>query len=188
MQSKFIENEIKYTGSELAPHWIYKNFSIQSDAIVGFCGECDVKITEMVDIEDVLDNTPIYSRKMLHFIIEHFNMNLPEGVVRQRLFINIIREKILEHLPKNAEILRYGDDLFYDGKKLSVSIAAKSINSVLIHTGLNIISEGAAIEASGLSTDMDLQNIHGLGKDIIEAYVKECDDIILATTKVKGVL
>lgn len=188
MQNKFIEKEIKYTGSELAPHWIYKNFKIQGDAIVGFCGECDVKITEMVDIEDVLDNTPIYSRKMLHFIIEHFNTDLLEGVVRQRLFINIIREKILEHLPKGSEIMRYGDDLFFNGKKLSVSIAAKSINSVLIHTGLNIISEGAAIEASGLSTDMDLKNIHELGKDIIEAYTKECDDIMLASTKVRGVL
>jgi hypothetical protein len=188
MQSKFIEKEIKYTGSELAPHWIYKNFNLQSDAIVAFCGECDVKITEMVDIEDVLDNTPIYSRKMLHFIIEHFNMNLVEGVVRQRLFINIIREKILEYLPKGSEIIRYGDDLFFDGKKLSVSIAAKSINSVLIHTGLNIISEGAAIDASGLTTNMGLQNIHGLGKDIIESYAKECDNMILASTKVRGVL
>ncbi len=188
MQSKFIEKEIKYTGSELAPHWIYKNFNLQADAIIGFCGECDVKITEMVDIEDVLDNTPIYSRKMLHFIIEHFNMQLTEGVVRQRLFINIIREKILEHMPKGSEIIRDGDDLFYNGKKLSVSIAAKSINSVLIHTGLNIISEGAAIEASGLNSDMGLQNIQELGKDIIEAYTKEYDNMILATTKVRGVL
>lgn len=188
MKSKFIESEIKYTGSELAPHWIYKNFGIQGDTIVGFCGECDVKITEMVDIEDVLDNTPIYSQKMLHFIIEHFNMGLVEGVVRQRLFINIIREKILEKLPSGSEIIRNGDDLFFDGKKLSVSIAAKSINSVLIHTGLNIISEKAAIEASGLESDMGLKNIHALGKDILDAYVKECDNMLLASTKVRGIL
>lgn len=188
MQSKFIDKEIIYTGSELCPHWIYKNFNLQSDAIVGFCGECDVKITEMVDIEDILDNSPIYSKKMLHFIIEHFNMELTEGVVRQRLFINIIREKILEHMPEGSKIFRDGDDLFYKEKKLSVSIAAKSINSVLIHTGLNIISEGAAIDASGLSSDMGLQNIYELGKNIIESYAKECDNIILATTKVRGVL
>lgn len=188
MKSKFIENEIKYTGSELVPHWIYKNFKIQGDAIVAFCGECDVKITEMVDIEDVLDNSPIYSQKMLHFIIEHFNIGLIEGVVRQRLFINIIREQILKHLPKGNEIERFGDDLFFCGKKLSVSIAAKSINSVLIHTGINIISENAAIEASGLTSDMDLKNIHALAKDIIESYAKECDNIISASTKVRGVL
>lgn len=188
MESKLIENEIKYTGAELAPHWIYKNFKIQGDAIVAFCGECDVKITEMVDIEDVLDNSPIYSQKMLHFIIEHFNIGLIEGVVRQRLFINIIREQILKYLPKGSEIKRFGDDLFFGGKKLSVSIAAKSTNSVLIHTGINIISENAAIEASGLTSDMDLKNIHALAKDIIESYVKECNNIISASTKVRGVL
>jgi hypothetical protein len=188
MHSKFIEEEIKYTGSELAPHWIYKNFHIQGDAVVAFIGECDVKITEMVDIEDVIDNSPIYSQKMLNFIIEHFNMGLVEGVVRQRLFINIIREQILKHLPKGSEIVRSGDDLFFDGKKLSVSIAGKSINSVLIHTGINIISENAAIEASGLTSDMGLKNIHTLGKDIIDAYAQECDNMLLASTKVRGII
>ena len=29
MKTHFIENEIKYIGSQLAPHWIYKNFKIQ---------------------------------------------------------------------------------------------------------------------------------------------------------------
>lgn len=188
MQSKLIEKELKYTGAELAPHWIYKNFNIQGDAIVAFCGECEVKITEMVDIEDVLENSPIYSQNMMNFIIEHFNMGLVEGVVRQRLFINIIREQILKHLPKGSEIERFGDDLFYNGKKLSVSIAGKSINSVLIHTGINIISENAAIEASGLTSDMGLKNIHSLAKDIIEAYAQECDNMLLASTKVRGIL
>ena len=68
MKTKLIEKEIKYTGLELAPHWIYKNFNIQGDAIVAFMGGCDVKLDHMVDIEDVLSNSPIYSEKMLHFI------------------------------------------------------------------------------------------------------------------------
>ena len=54
MKSLFIEKEIKYIGSQLAPHWIYKNFHILGDAVVSFIGEMDVKITEMVDIEDVI--------------------------------------------------------------------------------------------------------------------------------------
>ncbi len=70
MQSLFIEEEIKYTGTQLSPHWIYKNFNLAQDAIVSFCGEADVKITEMVDIEDVISNSPIYSKNMLNFIIE----------------------------------------------------------------------------------------------------------------------
>ena len=40
MHTKLIEKEIKYIGSQLAPHWIYKNFKLQGDAIVAFIGEC----------------------------------------------------------------------------------------------------------------------------------------------------
>ena len=79
MKILFIENEIKYIGSQLAPHWIYKNFKLQGDSIVAFCGECEVKLDEMVDIEDVINNEPIYSKYMLSFISEQFNIGLVEG-------------------------------------------------------------------------------------------------------------
>ena len=91
MKTLFIDDEIKYIGSQLAPHWIYKNFKIQGDAIVAFCGECEVKLTEMVDIEDVINNEPIYSKYMLSFITEQFNVDLIEGVLRQRLLMSIIK-------------------------------------------------------------------------------------------------
>ena len=84
MKTLFIENEIKYIGSQLAPHWIYKNFKIQGDAIVAFVGECEVKLTEMVDIEDVINNEPIYSKYMLSFITEQFNVELVEGVLDRK--------------------------------------------------------------------------------------------------------
>ena len=93
MNTLFIDKEIKYIGSQLAPHWIYKNFKIQGDAIVAFCGECEVKLTEMVDIEDVINNEPIYSKYMLSFISEQFNVGLVEGVFRQRLLISCIDRK-----------------------------------------------------------------------------------------------
>ena len=92
MKTLFIDKKIKYIGSQLAPHWIYKNFKIQGDAIVAFVGECEVKLTEMVDIEDVINNEPIYSKYMLSFITEQFNIELVEGVFRQRLLICIIRK------------------------------------------------------------------------------------------------
>ena len=56
MKTKFIEKEIKYIGSQLVPHWIYKNYKIQGDAIFSFIGECEVHLTEMVDIEYVINN------------------------------------------------------------------------------------------------------------------------------------
>ena len=94
MKYKLIEDEIKYEGYQLSPHWIYKNFKLQGDAIVAFSGECEVKLTEMVDIEDVINNEPIYSRRMLSFITEQFNVDIVEGVFRQRLLICTIKEAL----------------------------------------------------------------------------------------------
>ena len=184
MKTKFIEEEIKYIGSQLEPHWIYKNYRIQGDAIVAFIGECEVKLTEMVDIEDIINSEPIYSKSMLSFISEQFGIGLIEGVLRQRLLITIIKE-ILES--RRIFVVRNGDDLLIDNRKLSVSIATKSINSVLIHTGLNIISEGAPVKASGLISELGIDNIKDFAIEVMERYSMEINDIILASTKVRGV-
>ena len=184
MKTKFIDEEIKYIGSQLSPHWIYKNYKIQGDAIVAFVGECDVKLTEMVDIEDVINNEPIYSKRMLSFISEQFGIGLTEGVLRQRLLMSIIKELLEE---RGVFVVRNGDDLMINGAKLSVSIATKSITSVLIHTGLNIVSEGAPVKASGLSSELGITDIKEFALEVMKRYSEEIDDIILAGTKVRGV-
>lgn len=184
MLTKLINEEIKYIGSQLQPHWIYKNFKMQGDAIVAFIGECEVKLTEMVDIEDVINNEPIYSKSMLSFITEQFNIDLVEGVFRQRLLICIIKE-LLEK--RGIFVVRNGDDLMIDGKKLSVSIATKSTTSILIHTGLNIDSEGAPVKASGLTSELGITDIKEFAIEVMEAYAEELKDIELASTKVRGV-
>ena len=184
MKTKLIEEEIKYIGSQLAPHWIYKNFGMQGDAIVAFKGECDVKLTEMVDIEDVINNEPIYSKYMLSFITEQFNVNLVEGVYRQRLLICIIKELLEE---KGIFVKRNGDDLIINGGKLSVSIATKSLTSILVHTGLNIISDWAPVRAAGLTNDLGITDIDGFAKEVMKRYSEEIEDINLASTKVRGV-
>ena len=184
MKTLFIENEIKYIGSQLTPHWIYKNFKIQGDAIVAFVGECEVKLTEMVDIEDVINNEPIYSKYMLSFITEQFNVELVEGVFRQRLLVTCIKEALER---RGFFVRRNGDDLFVNDKKLSVSIATKSMTSVLIHTGLNILSDGAPIPVSGLGSDLGIEDIKEFAQEIMQKYSDEIEDIILASTKVRGV-
>ncbi|MBR6723550.1 DUF366 family protein [bacterium] len=184
MKTLFIDREIKYIGSQLAPHWIYKNFKIQGDAIVAFCGECEVKLTEMVDIEDVINNEPIYSKYMLSFISEQFNIELVEGVFRQRLLMCCIKEALEK---RSFKVSRNGDDLFVNDKKLSVSIATKSITSVLIHTGVNILSEGAPIPVSGLESDLGIKDVKEFAQEVMTAYSEEIDDIVLASTKVRGV-
>lgn len=184
MKTQLIDKEIKYEGWQLAPHWIYKNFKMQGDAIVAFIGECEVKLTEMVDIEDVINNEPIYSKSMLSFISEQFNIGLVEGVFRQRLLICIIKEALEK---RGFKITRNGDDLFFEGKKLTVSIATKSVNSILIHTGINIDSTGAPVKASGLTSELKITDIRELAQEILKNYSEEIDDIVLASTKVRGV-
>ena len=184
MKTLFVDKDIKYIGSQLAPHWIYKNFKIQGDAIVAFKGECKVDLTEMVDIEDVINNEPIYSKYMLSFISEQFGIGLTEGVLRQRLLMSVIKELLEE---RGVFVVRNGDDLMIDGKKLSVSIATKSITSVLIHTGLNILSEGAPVKACGLLSELNISDTDNFAKEVMKRYSEEIDDIILASTKVRGV-
>lgn len=184
MKTLFTEEQIKYEGWQLSPHWIYKNFKIQGDAIVGFTGECEVKLFEMVDIEDVINNEPIYSKNMLSFITEQFNVNLVEGVFRQRLLICIIKEALEK---RGIKLERSGDDLYVNGKKLTVSIATKSLTSILIHTGININSEGAPIEACGLENDLGIKDVEDFAREVMQKYSLEIDDIILASTKVRGV-
>ena len=184
MKTKLAEQNIKYEGWQLCPHWIYKNFKIQGDATVAFIGECEVKLTEMVDIEDVINDEPIYSKSMLSFISEQFNVGLVEGVFRQRLLICIIKEALEK---RGFKITRNGDDLFFEGKKLTVSIATKSATSVLIHTGINILSDGAPVKASGLTSELGITDIKGLAQEIMNNYAEEINDIIMASTKVRGV-
>ena len=85
-------------------------------------------------------------------------------------------------------LCRKGDDLFYNDNKLSVSIAAKSINSVLIHIGMNIDSSGAPVKAAGLQTEMNLSNIKELAESIMNAYCTEHTQVLDASTKVKGII
>ena len=184
MKTRYIDEEIKYIGSQLSPHWIYKNFNIQGDAIVAFTGECKVDLQEMVDIEDVINNEPIYSKLMLSFISEQFGISLSEGVFRQRLLMCIIKELLEE---KGVFVVRNGDDLIINGNKLSVSIATKSITSVLIHTGLNIVSEGTPIKTTGLKSELGIDDIKSFAIEVMKRYSEELEDIILATTKVRGV-
>lgn len=183
MEKLFIKEEIKYTGAELCPHWIYKNFKIKGDAIVCFKGPVQVDLTEMVDIEDVINNEPIKSDKMANFIIEVFNSNLREAIFRQRLFISIIKETLED---MGIQLKRKGDDLFYNGKKLSVSIATKSTTSTLIHTGINLVSTGAPIEVSSIK-DMEIIDEDCLIEEIMRRFSNEMSDIEFAKVKVRGV-
>jgi len=175
MKSLIIKEKMKYTGSELAPHFIYRQYGLLGDSIISFIGEADVK-DSMVDIEDIRKSDFIYSPEMLHFIIEHFGMPLSEAVTRQRLFISILKDII------SCGVIRHGDDLFHGSGKLSVSIATVSPVSSLIHIGINIKTRGTPVKTSGLE-ELGLK-ARKVAEKAIALYIKEDDEIKDACCKV----
>jgi hypothetical protein len=180
------DHEVVYTGEQLRPHWIYRTFDILGDAIVSFIGKSEVNLDHMIDIQDVKASSPIYSTRMLHFIIEHFGASIEEIVLRQRLFICIIQNALNEAMGANC-VVRKGDDLYYNDGKLSVSIATISPLSGLIHTGLNIESKDAPVKAAGLLSEMNLNNVNDLALRLMKEYTIEYNQIKNAGYKVKPV-
>ncbi|MDP2599993.1 MAG: DUF366 family protein [Deltaproteobacteria bacterium] len=187
MKSKlqWLPKPLTYNGMQLKSKWIQEVSGLEGNAVVAFSGPADVPIENMVDLEDVARNAPIYSEAMLHFICEIFDKDLEKMVLRQRLLIAILHETLLE-FPQCSKIARRGDDLYDGDAKLSVSIATSSPVSCLIHTGINISHENTPVLTKGLK-DYEI-NPQKLGEEIMHRFVKELSEIDHATTKVRQVL
>ncbi|MDO0821452.1 DUF366 family protein [Desulfosporosinus nitroreducens] len=181
----FIEHKLlNYDGSQLQSLFAYKNFGLMGDSISVFRGSCHVEQNEMVDMEDVLAKDWIYSEDMLHFIVEHFDMDLEKAIIRQRLLIATIKEE-LEKLGVKT-LSRSGDDLYEEDKKLSVSISTLSPVSSMIHCGLNVSKLNTPIPTIGLG-DFRIQDVLGFGERVAEHYCDEVLSMRLARCKVRGV-
>lgn len=145
---RFLNNTTPYTGMELRPHWIYETTDLLGHSLVAFLGPCDVALDHMVDLEDVKKKAPIFSPEMVHFLGEFFIDSLDQGILMQHLLVATIYGSLWEY--GVTDLSRRGNDIFYQGRKLSVSIATKSHVSVLIHLGINVKTEGTPIPTSGL--------------------------------------
>lgn len=184
MKTIFIDKKITYNGTQLVSHWIYNQTETIGDAMAAFIGAADVTTNHMVDLVDVKNNAPIFSKSMLHFIIEHFDENLAVAVTRQRLLVAIAVEELRSH-KSAANIIRSGNDI-YDGKnKLSVSIATVSPISTMIHFGINISSEGTPVPTRGL-LDYNIDAM-SLAEKIMQRYSGEVESINTARCKVRPV-
>jgi hypothetical protein len=184
MEYIFSDKTTDYDGSQLKSHWIRHNFNLLSDAIVAFVGGCNVKAEHMVDLEDLQAGDSIFSEKMLHFVIEHFDISLRECIVRQRIFICVLKEALEDVMP-GIGLKRSGDDLFDEDHKVTISIATKSPVSGLIHTGINISSKNTPVKTKGLS-DYNI-NAKTLAEVVLKKYKYEVEAIEKCITKVKWV-
>jgi len=179
-----LHNEkLKYDGSQLASHFAFRKFGLLGDSVVAFFGPCEVKIEAMVDIEDVRRDAPIYSHEMLSFIVESFAFDLKAAAAFQHLMVSIAAERLAEL--KVAHIRRRGDDLFVEDRKLSVSIAAASPVSTLIHLGLNVDASGAPVPAIGLA-EFGI-DVGAYASNCLNAFREEYQSLLKATWKVRPV-
>lgn len=175
MKSIILSEKFDYDGSQISSLWAYNSFGVQEDSIVIFRSSCDVKIEHMIDLEDRRANESIWSEDMLHFIIEHFDStDLKLIYARQRLFTAIVREYLAE---LGIATAREGDDLFLEGKKLTVSIASTSPVSQKIHFGINVTHDVYGnLEEAGIGKEKK-EDITLLMQGIGERYVREFEDI-----------
>ena len=183
LNTYFAEKRIEYTGQQLQSGWAKKIFGLEGDCIVSFIGQCDVKLEYMVDLIDLQEGSRIYSPLMLHFIVEHSGADLEKGVLRQRLFAVIAGE--LLRAETGLPIVRSGDDLYLEKRKISVSVATVSPVSTLIHFGINILTKDVPVPACGLEE-------LGLAPDVtahrvMESYVAELVSAEKARTSARPV-
>ncbi len=180
MKTHAAPGRIDYDGTQIHSLWAYRTFGVQGDSLVSFQGGCEIPFDHMVDLEDVRRKSRIASPLMLHFIAEHFDMDLEKAVLRQRLLAAIVRDEL------GGDVRRDGDDLFHGTGKLSISIATLTPVSSKIHFGINIERE--------LHVDVETRGLKDLGVDpadlarrVLAQYAAQIDGILDARTRVRGV-
>jgi hypothetical protein len=190
MKSKFLHatNEL-YDGQQLRSLWNYLEQGILGDSVTAWVGPCKVDIDHMVDGEDLLSEQKIEGDKMVHFIIEKFDISLLAAVSLQRLFASIAMDWLKAWAPKKdlaLKLTRRGDDIYLDGsKKLSISIATQSPVSSLIHFAVNVVNEGTPVPTSCLG-DFGVDS-EKFATHVMESFCQEVHSITEATQKVKWV-
>jgi len=149
LTTRLCAEEYTYDGRQLAPHWAYRTLGVQGDVLAAFMGPADVTLDHMVDLADVAAGAPIAGPRMVHFLGEWFVDSLDYAILLQHLLVAQAYEWLLEHGVR--DLARRGNDVYFQGRKMSVSIATRSAVSVLVHAGFNVRTEGTPIPTSGLA-------------------------------------
>ncbi|MEN4007333.1 MAG: DUF366 family protein [Methanobacteriaceae archaeon] len=188
MKYKKLKECMLYDGSQIEPFWAFKELKLKGSSIVSWIGSMEIKTAKIIDYEDV--GFEIKSDEMLHFIIEHFDVqpaDIRTCYHRQRIFVMIVRDILSEF---GIQTSRKGDDVYFDGKKLSVSIATCSNSSMKIHFGMNIKDKGTPddVDTIGLiecKDDLDNEKISALSSKICKTYINEIESIEEDITKTR---
>jgi len=188
MLSLYVDQKMTYDGQQLNSLHAYLTYGVLGNSIVSWVGPCNVSFEHMVDGEDLLAQAKIEGAEMLHFIIEIFDRDLFSGVAMQRLFASILRD----YLQKSAasalgpDVLeRDGDDIFWDTRKLNISVATKSPVSTMIHLAINCTNRGTPVATCSLE-DLKLSPAK-VAADVMTLFQREFESVLKATQKVRPV-
>lgn len=184
VKAKWIETRLDYDGSQLACQYAYLKHGVMGDSIIAFRGACDVKLEHMADGEDLLAGARICGSDMLHFLIELYDVPLVAGVAVQRLFASQVRD-VLKGMAAKIDLRREGDDLFWEDRKLSISVAAKTPLSVVIHFAMNVANAGTPVQTCALD-DFALEP-REVAERCLSAFATEWQNLSEATVKVRPV-
>ncbi len=149
MKSLFVSEEIKFTGEQLHSHWAYANFDLFGDSIVSFIGPCEIEEKYLVGVDHYKKKIQIRSEKMLHFVLEHFDLDLEKAILKQKLLVSILKDK-LNHRLKGDILQRWGNDIFDGDAKLTISTVTRTKVSTKIHLGINISSRNTPVKTKGV--------------------------------------
>ena len=187
---KHVEDIFEYDGSQINPSWAFQEFGIYGSSIVTWIGPVNITPDNLKDFADV--GLEIKSNNMVNFICEFFDQqptNMRIAYLRQRLLVMIFREILTE---KGVKTTREGDDIFVDGRKLSISIASVSLSSAKIHFALNLEDKGTPgdVETIGLY-DIDdgkvfnEDNLKDLIFEVVNRFIDEIETIEKDISKTK---
>ncbi len=182
MKSLILDHKMTYTGTELRPGYLYQVHNLQGNALFSWIGPCDVPTENLIDLEDRKNNDLIQSDEMIHIICEIFHQNIFTATSFARNIMSLAYEILVQEGVR--ELTRSGDDLYVQGKKLSVSIACVSLNSGLIHCALNCVSTGVPNHVSAASLSELKVDPIDFQKKWVEKISAEWVSIESATTKI----
>lgn len=178
-----------YDGSILHERFAYKFLKKEVSRegnIIAFIAPMEVTVN-LVDLEDSINKDYIYSDSAINFLIEIPDCSLFGGVCFQRLFNAQLGSLLCtKYLQKEGYVK--GDDMMIidesgNQKKASVSIAAHTDNTVLIHTGINI-NAGAKAPDFAYSTALSKEQADNFMQESINMFYGMIHDIHVAVSKV----
>ena len=190
---KHVDDIFEYDGSQINPSWAFNEFGIYGSSIITWIGPVNITPDNLKDFADV--GLEIKSNYMVNFICEFFDQqptNMRIAYLRQRLLVMIFREVLTE---KGVKTTREGDDIFVDGRKLSISIASISLSSTKIHFALNLEDKGTPsdVDTIGLYDIEDGKvfnedNLKDLIFDVVKRFIDELETIEKDISKTKVLL